>query len=200
MRKTPQHARRENIKKLFDRVLHEKKTVLSPLSITAHESLNDHFTTTDFSFEDCIDAGIVTITESRGRGFVDGLFKGLHGHYCEKYSSIRNIKLVDMIVNPLMKNTKKSLGSEAKTDVIFRVEIVGHGMAEFQNTSRSMIYSGFAAALQVFEFYVNCEKTFDKISLAVVNAKERNRGDILQNCMTDLSRLTEVNTYVRKTT
>jgi len=105
-----------------------------------------------------------------------------------------------MIVNPLMKNTKKSLGSEAKTDVIFRVEIVGHGMAEFQNTSRSMIYSGFAAALQVFEFYVNCEKTFDKISLAVVNAKERNRGDILQNCMTDLSRLTEVNTYVRKTT
>tara|TARA_B100000073_G_scaffold62388_1_gene46196 strand:+ start:6856 stop:7455 length:600 start_codon:yes stop_codon:yes gene_type:complete len=199
MKKTPQEFRREEVKKLFEKVLGNQKTNLVPLSITVSESLNDDFTTTDFSFEDQSSDGIVTVNDSKGKGFIDGLFIGLHRHYLNNFPSLKNIRLVDMIVNPLMKNNR-GLGSEAKTDVIFRVEIDGHGIAEFQNTSRSMIYSGFVASLQAFQFYINCEKTFDRINFAVIDATSRNRGDILQSCLTDLSKLTEVNSYERKIT
>ena len=201
MKKTPQEFRREEVKKLFEKVLGNCKTNLVPLSISVSESLNDDFTTTDFSFEDISPSGsITTVTDVKSRGFVDGLFRGLHEHYAKHFTSLKHIKLVDLVVNPLMKNSKKSIGSEAKTNVIFRVEIDGHGVAEFQDTSRSIIYSAFVASLNAFEFYVNCERTFDKINFVAGDAQARNRGDILQSCMTDLSRLTEVNSYDRKRT
>ena len=82
--------------------------------------------------------------------------------------------------------------------VILRVEVQNHGISEFQHESRSMIYSSFVSALEAFQFYINCERTFDKIKLAVEDASERNRGDIIQACLADLSKLTEVNTYEQK--
>ena len=171
MKKTPQEFRREEVKKLFDKVLGTNKTNLVPLSISASESLNDDFTTTDFSFEDISPSGsIKTINDVKSKGFVDGLFRGLHDHYASRHTSLKHIKLVDLVVNPLMKSSKKSIGSEAKTNVALRVEIAGHGIAEFQDTSRSIIYSAFVASLNAFEFYINCERTFDKINFVVDDA------------------------------
>ena len=61
-----------------------------------------------------------------------------------------------------------------------------------------MIYSGFVAALEAFQFYINCERTFSKMQLIIEDAKQRNRGDIIQACLSDLSKLTEVNNYEKK--
>ena len=61
-----------------------------------------------------------------------------------------------------------------------------------------MIYSGFVSALEAFQFYINCERTFHKIQVIIEDATLRNRGDIVQSCLTDLSKLTEVNTYEKK--
>ncbi len=198
MRKTPQQFRREAVKKLIDKILKDKITKLKPVSISASESLNDDFTTTDFSFEETGTKNeIVSITDSKGKGFIDGLFRGLHDRYVTEYPSIDKIRLVDIMVNPIMK-ASKTLGSDAPASIIFRLEVDNHGIAEFRHDSRSVIYSGFSAALSAFQFYINCERTFHKIKLIVEDATHRNRGDILQSCMSDLSKLTEVNTYVSK--
>ena len=199
MRKTPQQFRRESVKKLFDKVLKESKTELSPLSINISESLEDDFTTVDMTFSEksSHSVKVCSLKDIKAKGFVDGLFLGLHGQYADKYHSLDKIKLVDIMVNPIMKASTKR-GSDAMTAVVFRVEVQNHGVSEFQHESRSMIYSSFVSALEAFQFYINCERTFDKIKLAVDDAKERNRGDIIQACLTDLSKLTEVNTYEQK--
>ena len=195
MKKTPQHFRREKVKTLFNKILKENKTILTPLSISCSESLDDDFTTTDFSFEEKGSVSrIVSLTDIKGKGFVDGLFRGLHENYVADYTSIEKIKLVDIMVNPIMKASKK-LGSDAKAFVLFRIEVDRHGLAEFHHESRSMIYSCFVSALEAFQFYINCERTFKKIKLIADDASARNRGDILQSCLNDLSKLTEVNTY-----
>ncbi len=195
MRKTPQEFKREEIKELFNKVLGQTKVTLAPLSINTSESLNDDFTTTDFSFEQTSDQNeIISITNSKGSGFIDGLFLGLHKHYTPQYSSLDKLKLVDIIVNPIMRAGIR-MGSDASISVIFRVEVLDHGLAEFQHKSRSMIYSSFVSALETFEFYINCEKAFLKIKSIAQDATARNRGDILQSCLIDLSKLTEVNTY-----
>ena len=90
------------------------------------------------------------------------------------------------------------MGTDAETEVVIVVDVKDHGVAEFGCTSRSILHSSFMATLGVFEFYVNCEKTFHKIRLFLDDATTRNRGDIIQSCMTDLSKLTEVNTYDKK--
>ena len=178
-------------------MLKDSKTKLKPISITASESLNDDFTTTEFSFEESGYHQRIISKESSGKGFVDGLFHGLYSNYIEEYPSLEKIKLIDIKVNPIMKATR-TLGSDAKASVIFSVEVNGHGVAEFQHKSRSMIYSGFVSALEAFQFYINCERTFHKIQVIVEDANLRNRGDIVQSCLTDLSKLTEVNTYEKK--
>lgn len=198
MKRTPQQFRRENVKKLFDKILLQSKTQFSPLSINVSESLNDDFTTTDFSFEEKgATERVVTITDSKGSGFIDGLFLGLHKKYIDDYASLQKLKLVDLMVNPIMK-AGINIGSDALTSVLFRVEVKNHGIAEFQHKSRSMIYSSFVSALETFQFYINCERCFNKIKLIASDAESRNRADILQSCMLDLSTLTEVNTYEQK--
>lgn len=197
MKRTPQEFKRENVKYLFDKILGETKTQLEPLSITASESLNDDFTTVDFSFQESGKKQEIVTTESSGKGFVDGLFSGLYSFYISQYPSLERIKVVDIMVNPIMKSTKKN-GPDAKANVIFRLETENHGIAEFQHKSRSMLYSSFVSALEAFQFYINCERTFHKIQTILEDAQQRNRGDISQSCMSDLSKLTEVNTYEKR--
>lgn len=198
MRKTPQEFKRTEVKKIIEKVLGNTRTNLVPISICVSESLEDDFTITDFSFEmSGLESKIVTLNDQRGKGFVDGLFTGLHHYFVNDYNSLEKLKLADYNVNPIMKNTRNSMGTDAQASVSLSVAVGSHGIAEFHNTSRSMIYSSFHAALEAFQFYINCDRTFDRIQLFVEDAKARNRSDVMSQCVYDLSKLTEVNTYER---
>lgn len=199
MHKTPQQFKRSEVKQIIDKVLGESKTTISPISITVGESLNDDFTTTEFSFEvKGKENKIVTLEEQKGKGFVDGLFTGLHSYFSKDYSSLDKIRLSDYNVNPMISNSKNSMGTDAQASVMLSVYVDTHGISEFQHTSRSMIYSSFASALSAFQFYVNCERCFHRIQLFIQDAQTRNRGDVISQCIYDLSKLTEVNTYERE--
>ena len=52
MQKTPQEFKRQSVKQLFNKILKDSKTKLEPISISVSESLNDDFTTTEFSFQE----------------------------------------------------------------------------------------------------------------------------------------------------
>ena len=121
----------------------------------------------------------------------------MYSNYVERYPSLEKIKLVNIKVNPIMR-ASRFLGSDAQASVVFSVEMDSHGIAEFQHKSRSMIYSSFVTALEAFQFYINCERTFHKIQTIVQDAQGRNRSDIVQACLSDLSTLTEVNTYEKR--
>ena len=199
MRKTPQQFKRLEVKQVIGKILKDTRTTLKPLSITTGESLADNFTTTDFSFEIYdTDKKIVSLGEQRGRGFVDGLFTGLRDYFSTDYESLKSLALADYNVNPLMSKSK-NMGTDAQASVVLSVQVGKNGIAEFQHTSRSMIYSSFSAALEAFQFYINCERCFRKIQIFLKDAQKRNRGDIMSQYVYDLSKLTEVNTYERKT-
>ena len=142
MLKTPQEFKHENVKKLFEKVLRGTKTELTPISISISESFQDDFTSVDLQFSEKTSENqeIISLPGLKAKGFVDGLFLGLHKRYSEKYHSLDKIKLVDLMVNPIMK-VSTIRGSDAKTSVVFRVEVNGRGISEFQHESRSMIYS-----------------------------------------------------------
>ena len=199
MPRTPQEFKRQELKKMLTRVLGDSITRLLPISINVRESLQDDFTITDFSFEkNDLSKTVVPITESKGRGFVDGLFNGLRSHFVDSYSSLSRIKLVDISVNPVMSSHRRKMATDAQAEVAFTVEVAKMGKSQFEHTSRSMIYSSYVSALNVFEFYINCERSFDKIILGLEDARSRNRFDIVEQCKYDLSRLTEINNYEKK--
>jgi len=197
MRKTPQEFRRENVKNLFDKILTSQKISLQPLKIVVNETWQSDFTTVDLEMSQVQGDTKKTIhvMEVEAKGFVDGIFKACHKTFLQEFGSLENIKLVDYKLVPKFKKENSKTGSDASVEVSVAMEVRDHGVAEFNSSSRSILYSSLVATLEAFEFYINCEKTFKKIKLILEDAKQRNRGDIVQSCVSDLSKLTEVNTY-----
>ncbi len=198
MRKTPEFFKRLEVQKIIEKVLSDTKTRLTPVAISATESLDDDFTSVDFSFRQFPKGEIVAIKDSKGKGFIDGLFNGMYETVSKEYPSLSKIKLVEFMVNPLMALSKGSMGTDAQANVLFKIEVGNFGEAEFQHRSRSMIHSGFSATLEAFQFYINCERSFEKIKFILENARDRNRNDTVQACLYDLSKLTEINNYEKK--
>ena len=93
MRKTPQDFKREEVRKIFDKVLRQERAILNPVSVKVAESLDSDFTSTTFVFTDsAAEKKVNTITESSGKGFIDCLFLGLQKHYSPEYRSLEKIK------------------------------------------------------------------------------------------------------------
>lgn len=197
MRKTPQEFRRESVKELFTKILMSQKMCLQPLKISVNETWQSDFTAVDLEMLQ-IQGDVkkpIQIKESKAKGFVDGIFKACHKSFSEEFSSLANIKLIDYKLIPKFKKMTSKTGTDAPVEVSIAMEVKDHGIAEFNSSSRSILYSSLVATLEAFEFYINCERTFDKTKLILEDAKQRNRGDIVQSCVSDLSKLTEVNTY-----
>ena len=201
MKKTPEQIKRSEVKEVFDKILSTHQVSLSPETIEIFEGKNSDFTTAKFSFMQKTsdeEGKIVTIENAEGKGFLDCLFQGLHNHYKQDFPSLEKIKLVDLIVKPAIFKKKKSFGSDASAYTAFKVEVSKKGLVEFVYESRSLVYSGFCTALKIFEFYINCEKSFIKLQNILEDANQRNRQDIAENCKFDLSKITQMNTYEKE--
>lgn len=198
MNKSPEFFKRIEVKEIIDKALGETKTQFTPVAISATESFDADFTSVDFSFRQAPKGKIVAIKDSKGKGFIDGLFSGMHKTFTCAHPSLSKIKLIEFRVNPLMPRSRVSMGTDAQANVVFRVDVDNFGPAEFQHQSRSVIYSGFVATLEAFQFYINCERSFEKIKFAMDDAITRNRGDTVQSCIYSLSKLTEINNYGKK--
>ena len=196
--KTPEDFRREDVKSIFKRRLKEETIQLKPLSIKIEENLLSDKTIVDLSFEKSYRDYSKTFIfqEVTGSGFVDAIFKTCATAFSEEYKSLRNLSLVDLVVRPIFSMASTDAKTDAKTDVIFRLETKQHGISEFRSRSRSIVYSSLVATLEAFQFYMNCDKTFRKLQFILEDAQGRNRGDIAQLCVSDLSTLSRVNTYV----
>ena len=197
MTRTLQEFKRGNIRELFSKVLQSQEIKLKPFDVLVRESWDNDFTMVDLSVEEEISGikKIKTFQPTEAKGFVDGIFKACLSQYVAQSPSLRNIRLTDYRVVPHFDKLKTQIGSDATTGVTIVVRVKEHGTSEFSYTSRSILYSSFSAILQAFEFYINCDRTFDRIQLALDDAESRNRGDIVQSCLSDLSKLTGVNTY-----
>ena len=198
--RTPQDFRRENVKELFDRILKDSKTKLVPKNISINESINSDFTSVSFSLD--MISGQETRTynfiDVEGKGFVDAVFTTCYQEFIEPFPSIKNLNLVDLIVKPIFSMSRKESGTDARTDVIFRVEIKDHGLSEFSARSRSIVHASFQVMMEAFQFYINCDKTFHQLRTWLDDASSRHRGDLAQSCVADLAKLTTVNAYERK--
>ena len=195
--KTPDDFRREDVKKMFASRLGEDLIKLEPAFIKIEERADNERTVVDFSFDlvEFEQRSQYSFEKVESSGFVDAIFTSCYDTFIDKYVSLQNLKLVDLIVKPIFSMSRNSAGSDAKTDVIFRLEVKKHGVSEFTSRSSSIVHSSFAAMLEAFQFYMNCEKAFKKLQTVLKDAEDRCRGDIMQSCLSDLSLLTSVNMY-----
>ena len=190
--KTPEETKRNSLRDLFQSVLRDDIVLLTPVSISTKEIFDSAESEISFSFNQRISGKNkkVNLKSVKGKGFVDCLFKGCKEKYSDSYSSLLSVDLVDLKVRPIF--SLKKAGSGAETDIVLSVKVEDRGVSEFKSRSDSIIRSAFETTLNAFQFYMNCEAAFERIKLAYDDARKRNRGDIQQRCLTDLSKITEM--------
>tara|TARA_B100001094_G_scaffold327093_1_gene384505 strand:- start:3683 stop:4276 length:594 start_codon:yes stop_codon:yes gene_type:complete len=196
--KAPKDFRREDVKSMLSKRLGKEIIKLNPLEIKTRESYDTEQTSVCFSFERLGSSRkkLYQFKEVKAHGLVDAVFEKCHQTFGEEFKSLRHLKLVDLVVKPIFGASSRSLGSDASTDVIFRLEIAGYGVSEFSSRSKSIGRSSFVSALEAFQFYMNCDKAFYKLKSILEDANSRNRGDVAQECLSDLASLTKINSYV----
>jgi len=195
--RTPEETKRSTLRGLFEAVLGEEAVTLTPVAISTKEIIERGISEVSFSFNENKKGKKkkVSIKAIEGKGFVDCLFKGCKEKYSHEHPSLLNINLVDLKVRPVFSMKRTSAGSDAETDIVLSVRVEERGLAEFKSRSDSIIRSAYATTLGAFQFYINCEMAFNKIKIALSDARSRNRGDIQQRCLTDLSKITEINYF-----
>ena len=67
----------------------------------------------------------------------------------------------------------------------------------FSFTSRSALESIVSCVLEVVEYFLNAERAFLKLKPLVIEARSRNRSDLVQKYQVFMSKLVEVNNYER---
>lgn len=195
MSATPEEIKRRHLQELFDEVLKEKKIFLIPKFVRCFESTDPPKTITSFGFEER--CGSITksceFEEVSGKGFVDCIFRTCVNFYSEEYESLKNIELVDLLITPVFSFRVATHASKA--NVLLKIKVDSRGEFEFKNKSNFIISSSYANILASLEFFINCEKAFRLLRDLTLDAKERNRGDLVSAYSYKLSSLTEMNTY-----
>tara|TARA_Y100000592_G_scaffold101037_1_gene184830 strand:+ start:53934 stop:54521 length:588 start_codon:yes stop_codon:yes gene_type:complete len=160
--------------------------------ITISEARKGTPTAVDFMFYEISETSQSPIAiTSKGRGFIDAIFKGMVDQYAEKYPSLNQIKLKKFTVS-----TPGFLDAETASDVevSLRFEISNNSFT-FSNVSNSIVRSAYCNLLETFQFYINCEKCFFLLRDAVKDAQSRNRSDIVSACSYKMSNLTKMISY-----
>lgn len=189
-------TKRGIVREIIDEVLFDEKLILAPVSISCSEKYGRSPTVTNFSFDE-IESNSknrISIKKAQGSGFVDCLFQGCMNQYVDNFRSLRNLVLEEFSINPSF-SADGNLGSDASVEVILDTRVKGRDLVQFRNTSRSILLSSYANILSIFEFYINCERCFQKLRSLVYDAEKRSRGDISSELKHKLSFLTEVNSY-----
>lgn len=195
--KTTEEARRIRVKKIFRQVLEEEELKLNPISIMCREDSTIKKTIVDFLFLEKTkrEEKEIKYEGVHASGFVDCVFTACLKHYTTEYSSLRNLRFLDLLIQPIFKYSSELSRSGAKTDVILKMEVAGRGNAEFKSRSRSIVFSSYISILKAFEFYINCDLAFHRLKFLVRDAQDRRRADLVSSYTHKLTFLTEVNRY-----
>ena len=122
----------------------------------------------------------------QGNGAIDALFKSLLKHYSRKYKSLNHISFKGFEVSPDFKKTKTS-GSDAMAEVKVVFSDSADELMTFYNKNSSVLSATVLTIVKAFEFYINYEKAYSKLKILIEDAKDRDRGDLLQRYTYQLS-------------
>ena len=137
-----------------------------------------------------------TIVPMRGEG--RGVFDAFHHAFRDKlgdrYYFMERLRLEEFKVDTL----STSLGgfeSHDQVGVTILVQVENRKRIAFRNNSFSLLSATLGCSLQMFEYFINGERTIKKLLFLLQDYRERNRGDLQEKVMIDLAKLVSCSYY-----
>lgn len=129
-----------------------------------------------------------------GTGFIDAAYHGLMRHFAQEFQSLSTIKFTGFEVSGKM-DTGHDQGLDAEAVITLTVQnSEGHGFV-FDSAGRSTVAAALQAVVAAAEFFVNSERAFLRVHTALVDARKRNRADLIQSYTAKLAELVNTTSY-----
>ena len=132
--------------------------------------------------------------KGRGVGQVDAVFTALKSYYVLEYNSLDTITLFDF-------NVKVDKCSLENTTTICSVNMWTknyYGSVRlFTDASRSLTASTARVSSQVVEFYINSERAYTALTVALSDASARGRDDLVTRYTRELAEVVKATNYSR---
>ena len=136
----------------------------------------------------------VEAIEGAGVGMIDAVYHGLVAHYAQNYPSLKTIQITHFEVTSRISSSDRQ-GADAVGVVALTVSNSEGKAFEFEQSGRSVVAAAIAVTVEALEFFVNSERAFILIYRALVDAKARNRSDLIQGFTHTLAELVNTTSY-----
>lgn len=129
-----------------------------------------------------------------GVGLVDAYFEGLLTCFSAEYVSLSKISIVDFSINIKMQNTE-GRHTDAIAIAVLRVKNSDKHEYTFSHKSASISQSSVGAVQDVVQFFINSERAFTQLHIALEDAKKRARSDLVDKYQIQMSTLVKATSY-----
>ena len=132
--------------------------------------------------------------EGVGVGLIDAMFDGVTKAYADEYPSLKTIA-----VSAFTLTSEFERANGRKSDALAHAEL-GLQNSEgvqylFRHASPSVTRSVVRVALTALSFFINSERAYVQLHLALKDAKERRRSDLVARYRTQMSTLVSATSY-----
>lgn len=134
------------------------------------------------------------IIEGQGVGFIDAAFHGLMDHYAKEFKSLETIRFTGFEVKGRME-TGNQQGLDAEAEVHLAVRNSEGTIFRFERKGRSTVAVALQMVVEAVEFFANSERAFIRVHKALVDARERDRADLVQTYTGQLAELVTTTSY-----
>ena len=163
-----------------------------------------HFSLTEDDLEKitCVNCEIVFSDGRRedicgsGHGMVDALFNSIIQKYSDKYISLNQVVFDDFTMRVDFKSAgARSTDSPVEIKLALKANTRQQQNIYFSATSRSMVIASVSVIRDAFEYFVNAESAVLLLKENINDAALRNRRDLHERYVSQLSRLVRIISY-----
>lgn len=138
--------------------------------------------------------GDVVVVEGEGVGLMDAFFDGAMKTWGGEYASLKTVVVKDFSLG-IGDDGAKGRRSDASAVATLRLKNSHEQEFTFESKSPSVTRSSVRVALDAFTFFINAERAWVQLQLAIKDATERRRSDLVARYRAQMSTLVYATSY-----
>ena len=142
------------------------------------------------------DSSLPLNIEGEGVGLVDACFDGLLKHFAREYQSLSTLTMVDFNISVRMKDSQ-GRRTDAFANATLKIKNSENYTYNFLERTPSVSQSSVAVVQEAIAFFVNSERAFIQLYIALEDAQKRARSDLVERYKHQMSTLVCATSYVQ---
>lgn len=182
---------------LAKEILGEQRLTFEVVGLTFQENFEAHKADIHAKLIEMENSAVIHREMSgQGVGLVDAFFDGMIALYLPRFLSLDSIAIVDFTVNAHI-DRASSRRSDAMVTALLRVKNAQDIEYGFQCTTSSISHSSVSVVEEAIGFFINAEQAYTALYIALKDAQDRNRHDLIDKYQNYMATIVEATSYQR---